>query len=206
MNDILKAVIPTLILLALNKLFSGMKIFSSIQTFSKLSFKKRCDFIKLIRGRNASINYDDKIELRNELERYNVRYSYSFMQKLFSYIEDENVSLANSDLSSSLQMAGFFKCEDGGTAKRHRFAVISVILLSFLTTLALVLVVWSINNYVNIILQYLKSGPLFFVLYMVFTCIVLLVFAIILLCLLKSIVLHSTPAFRFQKKASKIFR
>lgn len=203
MNDILKAVIPTLILLALNKIFSGMKVFSSEQTFSKLSFKKRRDFIQLIRVRNASINYDDKIEIRNELESYNVRYSYSFMQKLFNYIEDKNISLANSDLSSFLQMAGLFKCEDDGTVKRHRFAVISVILLSFLTTLALVFVVWSINNYVNIILQHLKSGPLFFLIYMGFTCVVLLIFAIILLCLLKSTVLHSIPAFRFQKKYQK---
>lgn len=200
MNDILKAVIPTLILLALNKLFSGMKVFSSEQTFSKLSFKKRRDFIQLIRGRNASINYDDKVEVRNELESYNVRYSYSFMQKLLNYIEGKNISLANSDLSCFLQMAGLFKCEDDGAAKRHRFAVISV---SLLTTFALVFVVWSINDYFNIILQHLKSGPLFFVIYMGFTCIVLLVFAIILLCLLKSTVLHSIPAFRFQKRYQK---
>lgn len=122
------------------------------------------------------------------------------MLKLFDYIEDENVSLANSDLSCFLQMAGLFKCEDDGAAKRHRFAVISVRLL---TTFALVFVVWSINDYFNIILQHLKSAPLFFVIYMGFTCIVLLVFAIILLCLLKSTVIHSIPAFRFQKKYRK---
>lgn len=201
--DILKAVIPTLILLALNKLFSGMKVFSSEQTFAKLSYKKKRDFIQLIRGRNTSINYDDKIEMKNELESYNIRYRYSFMQKLFKYIEDKDLSLTNSDLSCFLKMAGLFKCGDDGTAKRRRFSVISVILLSFLTTLVLAFVFWSINNYVNVILQHLKSGPLIFVIFMAFTCVVLIIFAIILLCLLKSTVIYSIPAFRFQKKYKK---
>ena len=180
-----------------------MKVFSSEQTFAKLSYKKRRNFIQLIRGRNTTINYDDQIEMKNELESYNVRYSYSFMQKLFNYIEDKNISLANSDLSCFLQMAGLFKCEDNGSAKRHRFAVLSVITLILFSTLALAFVVWSINDYVNIILQNIKSGPLWVVIFMAVTCVALLGFAIILLFLLKSTVCYSIPAFRFQKKYKK---
>ena len=132
--------------------------------------------------------------MKNELKSYNVRCNNLFMQKFFGYLEGKKIPLIT--LIQVLSANGrFFHYEDNGKTNRRPFAVIFIIILSAFTILALLFVVWSINDHVHSILTNLKVGSSFFVAIMsVFFCFYNYAFF-----LLKERVLISLPEFRFQK-------